>query len=305
MGEDKAHQFGSVHTILKLAAISSYLPAYTTALKNLPFTLHYIDAFAGAGMCEITVGDLQVTVPGSASFAIECTPAFHKMVFIEKSRKRARALEKLKAAAPHRDITIVRDDANRALPDYLSKLNPKRDRAIVFLDPHGMQVEWSTLERIAESKLVDLWYLFPLSAFYRQASRSASAVDASKAAALTRIAGTDEWRRQLYARPRQNVLFEDERPDMREGGTKEILDWFKRKLETIFPGVSNPKVLHRTTTSGKAGAPIFALFFAVANPSPKAIPLALRIAEGVLKLKLETRPKSAAAASGRPPSSLD
>jgi hypothetical protein len=32
----------------------------------------------------------------------------------------------------------------------------------VFLDPYGMQVEWSTIEALAATKAVDLWYLFPL-----------------------------------------------------------------------------------------------------------------------------------------------
>ncbi len=33
---------------------------------------------------------------------------------------------------------------------------------MVFLDPYGMQVEWSTIEALAATKAIDLWYLFPL-----------------------------------------------------------------------------------------------------------------------------------------------
>lgn len=37
-----------------------------------------------------------------------------------------------------------------------------RRRAVVFLDPFGMQVEWRTIERIGQTKAIDLWILFPL-----------------------------------------------------------------------------------------------------------------------------------------------
>ena len=39
--------FGGPWTIEKLNILSNYLDFYTTALKNLPFQLMYIDAFAG------------------------------------------------------------------------------------------------------------------------------------------------------------------------------------------------------------------------------------------------------------------
>lgn len=74
----------------------------------------------------------------------------------------------------------------------------------------------------------------------------------------------------------------DERFDVRTLDIPRILAWLKNRLETIFPGVSTPKVLYQTMKNGKRGAPIFALFFAVSNPSKRAKELALRIAEGVL-----------------------
>lgn len=279
---EQLHRFGSVHTILKLDALGSYLPAYTTALKKAPFRLHYIDAFAGAGVCHVKVGEgRRLMVPGSASIALACTPKFHRMIFIEKSLRRVRALERLKERAADRDIVVIRGDANGALPDRVRALDRRNDRAIVFLDPYGMEVEWSTLREIAKSEIADVWYLFPLSGLYRQATRSAAAMDDDKAAALTRIFGTDEWREAFYGKPRQQSLFGPV-SDVRTAEVPEMLAWVKKRLETIFPGVLEPKLLHQTTESGKLGAPLFALFFAVSNPAPKAKALALRIARGVL-----------------------
>ena len=280
-GQDGQQQFGSIHTLLKLRALGQYLPAYTTALKKLRFRLHYIDAFAGTGFCSIKLAGRRHLIPGSASIAVECKPRFHRMVFIEKFVHKARALERLKAAKPELDIEIIVGDANIALPRYLQGLG-SADRAIAFLDPFGMTVKWETLEQIAASRIVDVWYLFPLAGLYRQATLDASAINDDKAAALTRIFGTEEWRQAFY-RPRAQQSLFGAVPDERSADVQQMLAWVKQRLETIFPGVLEPQILRQTTASGKQGAPLFALFFAVSNPSSKARELAMRIARGVLK----------------------
>lgn len=51
MGQSKkrSQAFGSGWTELKLETVLDYLRAYVVALKNKPFDLWYIDAFAGSG----------------------------------------------------------------------------------------------------------------------------------------------------------------------------------------------------------------------------------------------------------------
>ena len=46
-------QFGGAWTEEKLQILERYLDAYTTALKNKPFNLVYIDAFAGVGEIDL------------------------------------------------------------------------------------------------------------------------------------------------------------------------------------------------------------------------------------------------------------
>ncbi|MBK9067339.1 MAG: hypothetical protein IPL76_10730 [Gemmatimonadetes bacterium] len=46
------HQFGGDWTARKLHAVQRYLNAYTTALRRQPFTLLYVDAFAGTPFHE-------------------------------------------------------------------------------------------------------------------------------------------------------------------------------------------------------------------------------------------------------------
>lgn len=134
----------------------------------------------------------------------------------------------------------------------------------MFLDPYGMEAEWSTIEAVARTKAVDLWYLFPLSGFYRNLPINQKDQDASKVASLNRLLGTDEWA-SFYSPDRQyNLgLFEDEgtEPDnTREPGWQDLKAFVRKRLEGIFEAVSEPLLLPRPP-----GPPQFALFCAVSN----------------------------------------
>jgi three-Cys-motif partner protein len=278
-------EFGAAHTQIKLGALFSYLPAYTTALSNRPFTLHYVDAFAGTGKCTIRLtGGHSRTIPGSAWLALECKPPFHKLFFIEKAPTKVKELQAL-VSNPHfagRECVIQRGDANELLPAYLARLGAG-DRAVVNLDPFGMDVHWATLEKIAASKIADVFYLFPLSSFYRQAAHDLRAIDASKGAALNRLLGPHDWRAALYAPNPQADLFTGQALDERNADAYRMAEWFTGCLKTTFPGVANPHILYLRTLDGKRGAPLFALYFLVSNPSGKAQALAMKIAGDVFK----------------------
>lgn len=278
---EPAHAFGGEHTQEKLEAVGRYLPAYTTALAQR-FTVHYIDAFAGTGECDITVDGKKLRVQGSASIAIDCTPPFHKMFFVEKSAGRVRTLEKLARGAIDRDIVVVKGDANAEVPSYLAQLK-RSERAVVLLDPYGMTVDWATLEKIAQTKLADVWYLFPLSGLYRQATKDSRNIDAFKEAALNRIMGPHDWKKALYEPKPNYELFGDD-TDMRTADPSRMAEWVAECLRKVFPGVHGPKLLYQRRRDGKQGPPLYALFFLVSNPEPKALALALKFAKAVLKL---------------------
>lgn len=275
-------RFGAVHTQIKLGALANYLPSYTTALSQSGFTLHYVDAFAGTGKCTISMGGREKTIPGSAWLALACQPKFHKLAFIEKVPSKAKQLSELLKEFPGRETVVQVGDANELLPAYLSTLGPG-DRAVVNLDPFGMDVHWSTLATIAASQIADVWYLFPLSSFYRQAARDSRAIDKSKAAALTRLCGPHDWRTELYAPSKQRDLFSGDSADERSADAYRMADWFTDCLKRTFPGVGGPHILYLRRPDGTRGAPLFALYFLVSNPGGKAQTLAMRIAGAVFK----------------------
>jgi len=281
---DDEHSFGGSWTLIKLEALEKYLVAFNTALSRQNFTRIYIDAFAGTGRCDIKVDGEKTSVDGSARRALGANPPFDKFCFIELRAKKLAALKALEAEYYDRRIEIIRDDANAALKALCGKYDWRNTRAVLFLDPFGMHVEWSTLEAIAKTGAIDVWYLFPYSGLYRQAAKSSDAMDSDKLESITRILGTDEWRREFYTPQRQSDLFGNEAGDVREADHHEMLKYVSKRLKVLFPAVAEPTILYQAgCAKNPSGAPLFALYFAASNPSPKAYGLAIKIAKDVLK----------------------
>lgn len=78
--------FGGPWTVEKLDILSRYLEFYTTALKEQPFQLVYIDAFAGTGRIKIGDEDDYEIIDGSARLALQANGNFAEYIFIEKKK---------------------------------------------------------------------------------------------------------------------------------------------------------------------------------------------------------------------------
>ena len=283
-GPDDQHLFGGVWTRIKLEALEKYLVAFNTALSKQHFTRIYIDAFAGTGRCDIRVNGAKTSIDGSARRALAADPGFHKYCFIELLPKKLAALRALGADHPGKTIEVIPSDANAALKALCAQYRWQKERAVLFLDPFGMHVEWATLQAIANTGAIDVWYLFPYAGLYRQAANNADALDAGKEASLTRVLGTDEWRQALYVQKRQTDLFGGDDGDERSADLRKILDFVSKRLKGLFPAVTAPKVLYQGGGSkNPSGAPLFALYFAASNPNPKAFGLATKIAKDILE----------------------
>lgn len=288
------HEFGGQHTELKLSIVEKYLHAFTLALRDKFEELWYIDAFAGTGSRSVRIearpgGLWDEPTPelieqrrGSARIAIDVRPKFQRLVFIESKPSHCVALRELKAAYPQRDIEVVEGDANKAIQSQIRWDGWRTTRAVLFLDPYGMEVEWATLEAIASTKAIDVWFLFPLSGLYRQATRDINDVDVHKRAALTRMFGSDAWEKEIYSAPADHFeLFSGVAHGSRKTRSADVVGlerYVKQKLETIFASVLAPLPLPI-----KKGPQLFSLFLCISNDHPKAIGLATRIGNHILK----------------------
>ena len=199
---DGAHLYGSDHTAIKNSCVYQYLSAYSVALKNKPFFLAYIDAFAGSGdraflkSAAPLFGEEEIlkVVDGSARLALSVEPPLDLFVFIEKDRSRYRRLCALEKEFPDRKIKPYHGDANDSIKEICRSINWDDDkrktrpvRAVMFLDPFGMHVDFETLQAIADTKAIDVWYWFSLMGLYRQATLDIRNIDAAKCASLNRV----------------------------------------------------------------------------------------------------------------------
>lgn len=290
------HFFGSQSTDLKLEIIEKYLQAFTTALRTKFPKLWYIDAFAGTGTRTVEhkaeAADLIHEAKaarieqrrGSATIALETTPPFDRIVFIDLLKRHCRALEQLATSYPGRKIDVLRGDANARILDLIQGQKWNGTRAVLFLDPYGMHVDWTTLQAIRATEAIDVWYLVSLEGLFRQAAKDPEKLTEYKRAKVTAMVGCDDWEAEWYpTAPVGDLLalmgVNEPAPGGRRTATiGEMEAFFKRRLESLFPKVCPPLRL-----KNKGGVETFSLFFAASNPDPVAYGLATRIASQILK----------------------
>lgn len=284
-----AQRFGGPWSLVKIDAVAAYLKAFNTALKFQKFDRIYIDAFAGSGDFAYSTSGAGPLFDqdealrmhaGSARRALETDPPFHRLIFIENDLKNIDSLQRLADADLGRRATVVPGDANGEVVRVCKRTSWQKTRGVIFLDPYGNSVEWTTLQEVASTNL-DVWYLFPLSGVYRNAPRDQEALTDDKRATITRILGTDEWEQRFYKPPPQSdrTLFDVPAAASRRTENVDGIDAFvKERLKLIFPLVEQPLRL-----LGPSKAPLFSLFFAMANKSKKAQERARPIAAHILR----------------------
>lgn len=258
-GKKVAHRFGGVWTEIKLKALTEYLQFYRNALKNKGFETWYVDAFAGTGdrHAEMESGGIfdggpiehfERILDGSARKALKIAPPFDHYWFTEQHGGRAATLTALQKEFPY-DISIRTGEANAELrqlftaPPWSGTHKSGKQRGVVFLDPYGMSVNWDTLQLLADTERVDVWYLFPRKAVIQQLARDISGVDDGKRRKLDQIFGMKDWEEAFYkSKPAQSSLF-DLQPTSskyRSASPEEISEFARQTLKSIFTYVSQP-----------------------------------------------------------------
>jgi len=282
-------KFGSLHTEKKLVTVEKYLSAFTTALKKQRFDLYYFDACAGSGSSipksETKQDDLidfrEITV-GSAVRALSVQPAFDHYILNDVKERNVQSLGRIVGEQFPRlsdRVRIWKEDANEALTRFCTSVDWKKSRAVVFLDPFGLQIKFSTLKKLAATQAVDVWYLVPVHAMSRQVRKDGKILE-DGGLSVDAALGTDEWR---------HIVAVDEEPTLdlfgvASGGTKKAANarsfelFVQQRLASIFEG----GVVQETLPLGRNGAHHYSLMFAWANPGEPA-KLAAKLARAVLK----------------------
>ena len=292
-GKNKEHRFGGDWTVAKLEVIGKYLRSYTTALKNQDFRKAYIDAFAGTGFRAVGRNDgnepnlllsdrpepeTQELLDGSARIALKIEPRFDKYIFIEKDASRCAELEALKTEFSDKadDIEVRLGDANQEIRDLCGKQWHKR-RAVLFLDPYGMQVDWATIEAVARTQSIDLWLLFPLGIGVNRLLTKTGEIPNDWRAKLNKFFGTTDWYDEFYDVTETQDLWGNQHRLLKKVDMESIGRYVIYRLKKIFAGVVDPPGVLRN----RSNSPLYLLCFAVGNPNGRDT--ALRIASYLLK----------------------
>jgi three-Cys-motif partner protein len=258
----------------KLDRLAKYLHAYTTIMKEQSWCegYHYIDAFAGPGDHEVRPQkadrrheaqqalldvsnygtdqeEQQQFLAGSPRVALGLQFPFSNYIFVEHSPIRTAALERIKTEyGSARKIHIRQEDCTKYLRDKIA-INPKLDwntnRAVVFLDPFGMQVGWQTIADLAATKAIEIFLNFPVGmAIQRLLLRQPDKFTDAQRRRLDDYFGSPDWATVLYKR--KKTLFDDDQQEKIDESGKALVKWYRSRLLTIFGDVSKPALVRNT-----------------------------------------------------------
>jgi three-Cys-motif partner protein len=250
----------------KLDALGQYLRYYTNVLKNQTWCRGtiFVDAFAGPGLSPVRTsasshGQTSLFQAGGASIdhavieylqgsprvALEVANPFSRYVFIDSKQQRVRELEALRMEyGTSRNVEIRQGDANAEINNLLEgRLDWRVHRGVVFLDPFGMHVHWTTIERIAKTRAMEVMINFPLGMAIQRLLTKSGEIPQDWQDALDRYFGSPDWREHDY----------EDTPGLFGAVTRKIsgsglrlLEWYCRRLQDTFGHVSSARLIKNT-----------------------------------------------------------
>jgi three-Cys-motif partner protein len=246
----------------KLHNLAQYLEAYSTIMNSKKRkwlrSFAYIDAFASIGAYLDPNSEEREYVNGSPRRALECQPPFDTLWFIERSHARIEALkEELGGEWLHRDIRFSEGDANVILRDEIlgAFTWDAYQRVVVFLDPYGLDVDFETVEALAQAKVFDIFVNFSTMGVTRLCPRGKCPDDTSRQK-LLRVLGDVTWIDDLYVT--QLDMFGDDQMTRGRLDPRVIAFHYADRLRNgLFEHVSEPVLMRNSTNS-----PLYILFVA-------------------------------------------
>jgi three-Cys-motif partner protein len=258
----------------KLRILKDYSSAYTKILQNQrnkrtgkkQFFTGYIDAFAGAG--EHVHKSTGIVVKGSPLNALELATQFDHYDFIELNADRIERLQKL--AQERRNVTIHHGDCNEILLKTVLPKYRREDyrRALCFLDPYSLQLDWKVLKMAGEMQSVEIFLNFPIHDMNRNAKNPCiDDVKPSSRARMTKFWGDESWHTAMFEPSKQASLLpglfgEEATPELEKLDQPSFVAAFQQRLRDAagFGFVPNPVPMRNSI-----GAVVYYLFFASNN----------------------------------------
>jgi three-Cys-motif partner protein len=287
VNEPPGGDWGGPWTEKKLQAFSKYVSAYLTIMKKFPYwETIYFDGFAGSGSKEKEVTtelyqQLKITeeeekiYKGAAErvLTLKDDLAFNYYYFIDKKEE---SLTKLKGKLKDikgKKIEFRTGDANKWIKELAKALKTKGYAALVFLDPFGMQIDWSSIEELKGTRS-DVWILVPTGVIVnRLLDKAAELKYIDKLESFFGLT-EKEIKAIFYKQEVKNTLFgKEETISKIAKPIEKIAKIYASRMKTIWKYVTEePLVL-----KNRNGVPIFHFVFASNNQN------ALKIAKQIIQ----------------------
>jgi three-Cys-motif partner protein len=246
----------------KLKLLGKYLHSYTLIMQGQDWCrngYHFIDAFAGTG--KPRARDEERYIDGSPRVALTIQHPFSSYTFIEKEPWRVEKLRSLEQEFPSRNIKISPGDCNQVLSEEIAPQIRYGyfNRGLVFLDPFGMNVEWSTVAKVADTRALEIFMNFPVMALNRTVlPNDPNALTSAQVDRMTRFWGSSDWRTDIYEEV--PTLFGPVEVKVQPTSGRRLGQLFKKRLGEVFPHVTEPLLMVNSRN-----APLYCLIFAGHN----------------------------------------
>ena len=290
--------WGGPWTEEKLKAFEDYVKAYLTIMNvrrvRNGWSLCYFDGFAGNGTRteaeqgeeidamtnlfgeELTPEELYV-YRGAAERVVRIEEqgikGFDLFFFIDNDEKSVNALQDHLSQFTCSGNPVFRAmDANEALELFATWMRSKKGRkALVLLDPFGMQINWSSIQAL-KGLDIDLWILIPTGVIVNRLLRR-DYVEEKGLLHPERLKSffgltEDEIKQVFYTEVKEESLFGEENVKSIKlaDPIQRIAELYVQQLGKVFPQVTKPMVLE-----SKEGRPLFHFVFASKNATGKKI----------------------------------
>lgn len=276
-------RFGGSWSKAKIEILVKYARAYLEIMKSHPyFHLLYFDGFAGSGIITHEGSTAIEETIGAARRIVEIEEpiSFNEYYFVEKNPENAKRLKQsTKDLYPQKTIHVVNDDCNtrlQSMANFLRKPENKQYRILAYIDPCGMQLEWSALSSLAYQN-VDAWILVPTGLGVNRLLKRNGQISDEWLNRLSRFLGMESHEILEYFYVSEKTLF-DEVSKKKLDAVNKSAELYKQRLNDIFKEVSEPFVLKNTTNSI-----MYHLFCASQNST------AIKIANEIVSKEIKTR----------------
>lgn len=288
---EPSNSWGGEWTEQKLVAFEKYVKAYLTIMNkhrdDRKWKLVYFDGFAGSGTrgtrvieespslfdsSELEISNSEIDVySGAAERVLRIDKrGFDFYYFNEPDEKSMASLqEKLSEFTRDKIVEFRSQDANKEIIKLANGFKKYSNlKGLVFLDPFGMQVDWSSLNAL-KGCAVDLWILVPTGVIInRMLDKRGNLYHTKK---LQKFFGLEEdaIKQYFYQEHEEQTLFGAESHHIKKipDAIPRIAQLYIDLLKNIFTEVSEEPLVLRNTR----GVPIFHFVFASNNAVAKKI----------------------------------